>query len=150
MSEEQFLDTNIFLRHLLGDDPAQSPRATAYFQAIEQGRSRARISEIIIFEVVFTLERGYHRSKAEIQSAVLPLLELPGIVLPGKRKFRAVFRLYIEQNISFADAYHVVMMRKLELAEIVSFDRDFDRIPNIKRVEPDSEGALVQANGSPR
>jgi predicted nucleic acid-binding protein len=147
---EQFLDTNIFLRHLLGDDPAQSSRATAYFQVIEQGRSRARVSEIVIFEVVFTLERGYRRSKAEIQSAVLPLLELPSIVLPGKRKFRAVFRLYIEQNISFADAYHVVMMRKLELAEIVSFDRDFDRIPNIKRVEPDSEGALVQANGSPR
>ncbi len=132
---EQFLDTNIFLRHLLGDDPGFSPRATAYFQAIEQGRRRARISEIVVFEVVFTLERGYRRSKAEIQSVLLPLLELPGIVLPGKRKFREIFSLYAEQNISFADAYHVVMMRKLELIEIVSFDQDFDRIPNIKRVE---------------
>jgi predicted nucleic acid-binding protein len=133
---KQFLDTNIFLRHLLGDDPAQSERATAYFQAIEQGLSKARISDIVVFEVVFTLERGYRRSKTEIQSAVLPLLELPGIVLPGKRKFREVFRLYAEQNIPFADAYHVVMMRKLDLSEIVSFDRDFDRVPDIKRVEP--------------
>ena|SRR5215217_3325553 len=147
---DPFLDTNIFLRHLLGDDPAQSPRATTYFQAIDQGRHRARISDIVIFEVVFTLERGYRRSKTEIQSAVLPLLELPGIVLPGKRKFREVFGIYVEQNISFADAYHVVMMRKLKLAEIVSFDREFNRIPNIKRVEPDSEGTLGQANGSAR
>jgi|SRR3954469_18734676 len=133
---EPFLDTNIFLRHFLGDDPQHSPRATAYIQAIEQGQRHARISDIVIFEIVFTLERGYRRSKAEIQSALLPLLELPGILLPRKRKFLDVFRLYIEQNISFADAYHVVMMRKLNLSEIVSFDRDFDRIPDLKRVEP--------------
>ncbi len=133
---KQFLDTNIFLRHLLGDEPAQSERATAHFDAIEQGALRSRISDIVVFEVVFTLERGYRLSKAQIQSAVLPLLELPGIVLPGKRKFREVFRLYTEQNIPFADAYHVVMMRKLNVSEIVSFDRDFDRVPNVKRVEP--------------
>jgi hypothetical protein len=60
-----------------------------------------------------------------VKTSALPLLELPGIVLPGKRKFREVFRLYAERNISFADAYHVVMMRKLELTEIVSFDRGF-------------------------
>ena len=143
MRSEQFLDTNIFLRHLLCDDPAQSPRATAYFQAIEQGLRKARISDIVVFEVVFTLERGYRRSKTEIQSAVLPLLELPGMLLPRKRKFREVFRLYIDKNISFADAYHAVMMRKLNLSEIVSFDRDFDRIPAVTRVEPDSPGELV-------
>jgi predicted nucleic acid-binding protein len=140
---EPFLDTNVFLRHLLGDEPAQSPRASAYFRAIDQGRSRARISDIVIFEVVFTLERGYRRSKAEIQSAVLPLLELPGIALPGKRKFREVFRLYVEQNISFADAYHVVLMKSLRLRQIVSFDRDFNRIPTVQRVEPDTTGELV-------
>jgi predicted nucleic acid-binding protein len=140
---EQFLDTNIFLRHLLGDEPVQSPRATAYFRALQEGHRRARISDIVIFEVVFTLERGYRRSKREIQSAVLPLIELPGIVLPGKRKFREIFRLYTERNISFADAYHVVMMEKLYLSEIVSFDRDFDRIAAVQRVEPDSTGELV-------
>ncbi len=140
----QLLDTNIFLRHLLGDVPEQSRRATAYFQAIEQGLRKARISDIVIFEVVFTLERGYRRTKAEIQSALLPLLELPGIVLPGKRKFREVFGIYVEKNISFADAHHAVMMRKLRLSEIVSFDRDFNRIATVQRVEPDSTGELVK------
>ena len=143
MSEEPFLDTNIFLRHLLGDEPHQSPRATAYVQAIEQGVRRARISDLVVFEVVFTLERGYRRSKAEIQSAVLSLIELPGIVLPGKRKFREVFALYVESNISFADAYHVVLMQQLGLSEMVSFDRDFNRIPTLQRVEPGSDGELV-------
>ena len=137
---ELFLDTNVFLRHLLGDDPVQSPKATAYFRALEQGRVRACISDIVVFEVVFTLERGYRRSKAEIQSVVLPLLALPNLVLPRKRALREVFRLYVEQNISFAEAYHAVLMRRLRLTTIVSFDRDFDRIETVTRVEPGATG----------
>jgi predicted nucleic acid-binding protein len=132
----QFLDTNVFLRHLLADIPEQSQKASAYFRDIEEGTKKAHISDIVVLEVVFTLERAYKRTKAEIQSAVLPLLELPGILLPGKRKFREIFMLYVEKNISFADAYHAVSMQKLNLTEIVSFDRDFDKLPAIKRVEP--------------
>ena len=144
-SEEPFLDTNVFLRHLLGDEPTQSPAASAYFQALELGKTSAHISDIVIFEVVFTLERGYRRSKVGIQGAVLPLLEFPSILLAGKHKFREIFKLYIERNISFADAYHIVMMRKLNLTEVVSFDRDFDRIATVERVEPDTTGELVPA-----
>ena len=140
-----FLDTNILLRHLLGDEPTQSPKATAYVQAIEQGRCRAHISDIVIFEVVFTLERGYRRSKAEIEGALLSLIELPGVLLPTKRKFREVFRLYVERNISFADAYHVVMIQKLGLTQIVSFDRDFNRFATLTRVEPTATGDLTPA-----
>jgi predicted nucleic acid-binding protein len=132
----QFLDTNIFLRHLLGDIPEQSRRASTYFSEIEEGTKKAHISDIVVLEIVFTLERAYKRTKFEIQSAVLPLLELPGILLPGKRKFREVFLLYVEKNISFADAYHAVTMQKLNLTEIVSFDRDFDKLPAINRIEP--------------
>jgi predicted nucleic acid-binding protein len=44
--------------------------------------------------------------------------------------------LYVEKNISFADAYHAVVMQKLNLTEIVSFDRDFDKLPTLKRIEP--------------
>ena len=131
-----FLDTNIFLRQLLADEPTQSPQATAYFEHIKARELTARTSDIVVFEVVFTLERGYRRSKAEIRSHLLPLLELPGIILPGKRKFRQVFDTYVERNISFADAYHAVLMQQLKLTEIVSFDRDFNRIPGITRIEP--------------
>jgi predicted nucleic acid-binding protein len=68
---------------------------------------------------------------------LLPLLELPGIILPGKQHYREVFDLYVDHpSISFADCYHAVLMKQLGLKEIVSFDRDFDRLPNITRIEP--------------
>lgn len=131
-----FLDTNVLLRHLLQDHPDQSPRATAFLGRIEAGEVKVRISDTIVFETVFTLQRYYKQSKADIRENLLPLIELPGIVLPGKRRSRTAFDLYVDLNLPFADAYHAALMQSLGLSEIISFDEDFDRTPGITRQEP--------------
>jgi len=131
-----FLDTNVLLRHLLQDEPGQSARATAFLKRVERGELQVRLADTVIFEAVFTLQRQYRQPKDKIRNALLPLLELPGIVLPGKRRFRKVFDLYVERNLPFADAYHATLMEHLGLSEIATFDSDFDRIPGIRRVTP--------------
>lgn len=131
-----FLDTNILLRHLLGDHPDQSPRATAWLRSLETTGRTAHTADTVILEVVFTLERHYRRSKAEIRDALLPLIELPGLQLPGKRRWRITLDLYVNLNLPLADAYHAVLMTHLNTTEIVSFDHHFDRIPGIVRREP--------------
>jgi predicted nucleic acid-binding protein len=130
-----FLDTNVFLRHLLQDDPDQSPRASAFLKCIEEGSIKVRTSDTVIFETVFTLQKVYRRPKAAIRDTLLPLLELPGIVLPSKRRYRKVFSLYVDGNLPFADAYHAVLMEQLHLTEIVTFDTDFDKIKGITRIK---------------
>lgn len=135
MMTATFLDTNVILRHLLQDDPEQSPKATAFLIRIERGELKVRASELVIFETVFTLQRRYQQPKARIREILLPLLLLPGILLPGKRGWMKVFNTYVDLNLSFADAYHVVLMEKLKLSEIATFDTDFDRVSGIKRVE---------------
>src|SRR3954470_6661404 len=97
------LDTNVFLRHLLADHPVQSLMATAYFERIEQGELRVRTTEVVIFETVYTLQKLYKRPKVAIRDALLPLLELPGIVLPSKKRLREAFDLYITLNLPFPD-----------------------------------------------
>jgi predicted nucleic acid-binding protein len=131
-----FLDTNIILRHLLGDHPDQSPRTTAYMVRIERGEVRVRVADTVIFEAVFTLERTYRQPKARIREGLLALLELPGIILPGQRRMRRAFDLYVDLNLPFADAYHAVLVESLHLTEMVSFDHHFDRVPGLRRVEP--------------
>jgi len=131
-----FLDTNILLRHLLQDHAEQSPRATAYLARIESGDIRVRIAETVIFETVFTLQRQYGQPKSAIRDILVPLIELPGIVLPGKRRMREVFDMYVDLNISFVDAYHAALMKRLGLRDIVTFDRQFNRLRGVRRVEP--------------
>jgi predicted nucleic acid-binding protein len=130
------LDTNILLRHLRADVPHQSPRATALIERIERGDVEVHLADLVIFETVFTLQRSYKVPKDRIRDALLPIIELPGIVLPGKRRFRRVFELYITHNIAFGDAYLAVQMQQLKSRQIYSFDRELDRLPDIERLEP--------------
>ena len=136
MAGVPFLDTNILLRHLRQDHPDYSPRATALLDRVERGDLRVRLAATVVFETVYTLHGLYKQPKAAIRDALLPLLELPGMILPGKRRFHQVFTYYVDLNISFADAYHAVLMEELKLTTIISFDRDFNRVPGIQRIEP--------------
>lgn len=131
-----FLDSNILLRHLLADHPDHSPRATAYLERVERGEVQVQVSDTVIFEAVFTLQRSYGQPRLEIRNAVLPLLELPAVDLPGKRRYRRVFDLYVDENIPFADAFHAVLAEEQAAGEVLSFDTHFDRIQGIRRIEP--------------
>lgn len=106
-------------------------RSAAYLEGIERGELRVKIADTVVFEAAFLLKRRYKQPKRAVGDALLPLLELP-----GKRRLRRVFDMYVERNIPFADAYHAAIALNLGSGEIVSFDRDFDRVPGVRRTEP--------------
>jgi predicted nucleic acid-binding protein len=133
---QAFLDTNILLRHLLQDIPSQSARSSAYLSRIERGELRVHISDFVVFETVFLLERTYEQPRDKVRDVVLGFLHLPGVLLSGKRRFGRVFDLYVGLKISFAEAYHVVLMEQLKTTQIVSYDRDFDKVGHLTRIEP--------------
>jgi predicted nucleic acid-binding protein len=131
------VDTNPILRHLLDDHPQHSDLAHALFGRIEAGEERVLTTDTVIFEAVFTLERFYRVPRNEIKESLLNLLQLPGLVLPGKRAYRSVFDLWVQHpRLSFADCYHASLVERLNLPAIITFDRDFEGIPGIQRREP--------------
>jgi predicted nucleic acid-binding protein len=137
MASVPLLDTNVLIRHIANDDVMLSPRATAYLKRIERGEIEARIADTVVFETVFTLQSFYRHSREDIRDELLPLLELPALRYPGKRRAREVFDLYvIRPSLSFADCLHAVLVMRQGLAGIVSFDRGLDRVPGLVRVEP--------------
>jgi uncharacterized protein len=135
-SSAPFLDSNVLLRHLTQDHEEHSLRATAILSRVESGELQARLADTVVFEVVFTLQRAYRLPKADIRDALVPLLDLPGLLLPKKERIRRALDLYVEANISYGDAYHAVLMRDEGITEVLSFDRDFDRVPWLRRIAP--------------
>ena len=134
---DTFLDTNFLLRHVLQDHSDQSARATALIVAVERGQRTVRLADTVVFEAAYTLEKTYRVPRPTIRDALQPILDLPGIILPGKRLYHQVFDLYVrEQGLSFADSYHVSLAIQLELPTILSFDRKVGRVPGISRAEP--------------
>ncbi|MEX2426031.1 MAG: PIN domain-containing protein [Thermomicrobiaceae bacterium] len=134
----RFLDTNVFLRYLVADLPRQSPRATELFLAIERGEEQVQTSQVVVLETVFTLQKFYRLPLREVRDLLLPLIQFPGIRLAQKAFLESAFDLAIAKNIDFRDAFNAVFMRSLGLNEIYSWDRHFDRVDGIQRIEPGS------------
>lgn len=136
MARFPLLDTNVFLRHLRDDRAEFSPRAGILFERVAAGELVVETTEPILFETVYTLQRFYRQSRAAIRDSLLPLIDLPGIRMPGKPRLRRTFAIYVTYSLSFADAYLAALMLERGHPAIISFDRDYDRIPGVLRVEP--------------
>ena len=95
-------------------------------------------SEAIIAEVVYVLssKQLYSLPRTEIRDLLYPLLLLPGLKLPYRKSYLRALDLYADQAIDFEDALAVAHMERLKIAEVLSYDRGFDRLAGIRRVEP--------------
>lgn len=129
----RFLETNILLRYLTRDDEAKAQRALALLQRLERGEERVRSSTIVIFETIYTLQSFYRLPKARIRELLLPVISLRGLQLPNKPLVRRALDLYVEKNLSFADAYIAAEMLSRGENEIYSWDEHFDRVGGIIR-----------------
>jgi predicted nucleic acid-binding protein len=136
--EHAFLDTNVILRYLLRDDELNAQRCLELLEKAERREIRLRTTDLVIAEVVWVLESPatYNLPRDRIRDLLLPVILLPGLRLPGKKLYRRIFELYVDQCIDFIDAYNAAHMEKQGLARIYSYDSDFDRIADISRVEP--------------
>jgi predicted nucleic acid-binding protein len=132
----RFLETDAILRYLTGDDHDRATAVLELLHRVESGRERVVTSPMVIFEVVFTLQSFYGVPRAGIREMVGTILELRGLSLDGREVFIGALDLYCELNLPFADAFNACYMKRRGLAEIYTFDRDYDRVRGLKRVEP--------------
>lgn len=76
-------------------------------------------------------------SHPEIGARLRPLPSLRGLKLPHKRVVLRALELYSQYpQLDFEDALSMAHMERLGLREILSYDRDFERVLNVIRQEP--------------
>jgi predicted nucleic acid-binding protein len=131
-----FLDTNILIRHLAGDHPDQSPRCRDLLGQLETGARSVWTSHLVVAEVVYVLVRVYQFDRQRVADVLLPLIELPGLRIARKRLFRRVFELFATTALTYPDCYHAALVERSADRRVISFDRGFDRLPNVERIEP--------------
>lgn len=132
----RFLDTNILLRYFTRDDQGKAEKALALLTRIERGEERVKTSPLVIFETVFTLQSFYHVPKARIKELLLPVIRLSGLRLPLKNCCLDALEIYVDNNISFADAFTAAYMKANGMTEVYSWDTDFDKLEGVVRFEP--------------
>jgi predicted nucleic acid-binding protein len=135
---EQFLDTNILIRHFAQDNPDQAARCRTFLAALESGDDEAELLEAILAEAVYVLgsKASYGYPRQAIRGYLTDVVLFPGVRIAHKSTYVRALDLYERHNVDFEDALIAAHMERTGAAAVISFDRDFDRIPGITRREP--------------
>lgn len=131
-----FVDSSVFVRFLTKDDPVKAKDCALLFQKAQKRKIRLLTSEVVIAEIAWVLNSWYRYKRELITEALLAVLNAPYIEIPQRKSlFRAVM-LYAEKKIDLVDAFGAVFMEKKKIKKIYSYDRDFDKLTEIQRLEP--------------
>jgi predicted nucleic acid-binding protein len=127
-----FIDTNVLIRHITGDPPAQAARATRYLQKADE----LLLPDLILAEVAYVLESFYEAPRAQVAATLRAVLAFAAIRVVDDELLLRTVEVYEAHRIDFADAYLVASAERTGVEEVVSFDRAIDRVGTVRRVEP--------------
>lgn len=127
------IDTNIFLEVQLNQEKAQ--QASEILEAVFKNIIHAYITDFTIDSIAIIMEH-YNKSSTEIKRFLVSLLAYEGLEfyqLSIFDKIEATEHMSSLQ-LDFDDACMYQAMQVLKITTIASFDKDFDKIPSIKRL----------------
>lgn len=122
------IDTNVLVRYLVQDDPAQSLRATRILEQRLREDDPGFISLVTIAETVWVLDRAYGMSSAEIAYALERLLQANTLTLQNEQQvFTAMIALKTGAA-GFCDTLIGALGRWAGCASTVTFDKRAARL----------------------
>lgn len=133
------IDTNLLIRFLTEDVPEQAAAAGALFREIERGEVTVEVPDTVIADAVFVLAspRLYRLPRPEVQALLTPLVQLPHFRVHNRQLLIEALAIFgATSRLDFGDCCIIAHLREAGGTQVYSFDRDFDTVPGITRVEP--------------
>lgn len=119
------LDTNIFIRLLIGDIPTQLETAKKIFKEIESGKYQGLVSILVLNEIIWITEHFYKVKRSVYLPQILQLLALKNLkVIEAKKPIIiTILKRMLQKKIDFTDIYLMELANRTK-KPIFSFDRD--------------------------
>ena len=127
-----FVDTNVLVRHLTGDPPAQARLATRYLDRADE----LLLPDLILAEVAYVLESFYEVGRSEVAEALRAVLTFRAIRVVDAPLLMRTVELYEVHRLDFADAYLAASAERSGVGVVASFDRGLDKVTTVVREEP--------------
>ncbi len=135
-----FLDANVFVYAAGAPSPWREP-CLGVLRAVADGRLHATTSVEVAQEVLHVLcRRGARAEGLAIVRAMTGLF--PAMLSVTPNELLAACELVARHDgLPVRDALHAVTAMRAGCSDIVSYDRDFDRIDGLRRLTPESVSA---------
>ncbi len=129
-----FLDANIFLEVELGD--TRSEECKKLFSEIYKQGIRATTSDFIVYTCLLQIENK--SSVNDMRDFIVFLDNMTNIEIhsPSYKTIYNAIDLMEKYKLDFEDALVVAIMTALNISELISFDKHFDKVKELKRLEP--------------
>jgi predicted nucleic-acid-binding protein len=118
------LDTNLLVRYLTKDDPAQFAKAKALIDASAAAGDRFVISNAVLCELVWVLRTTYEYSREDIARALEQILATAEFDVERSDEARLALREFQSTKADFSDALIGRINQLLGADHTVTFDRD--------------------------
>jgi predicted nucleic acid-binding protein len=120
------IDANVILRYLLADHPDLHARAKALLDDVRVGHRTVIVTEAVVAECVYVMQRLYRVPRAEAVDKLGGLLAYRGIAGADVPVLRRALAVYGETNLSFADTLLAARAQALKLP-VTTFDEALKR-----------------------
>jgi len=97
------LDTNILVRYLTQDDPAQAAKVNALMAETEENDGRLFANNMVVCELIWVLEYAYEFDKSDIVAAVDKILATRQFEFENKDLLRLALDDYRASRADFSD-----------------------------------------------
>lgn len=132
-----FVDTNLFLRYLTNDVPAQADVVEKLLRQAEQNKIQLVTNSMVVAEIIWTLESYYEVERQDIQNKILAILNTAGLGIPESNLILKAIIWYAEKNVDFIDAYNAAWMEQEGIEKIYTLDqKHFARFDNVEVIKP--------------
>ena len=117
------IDTNLLLRLILNDDPAQTHLAKDFIESNCSETKPGFINLVALTECVWALEYVYKASRAEILASLQKLLTTAGLAVENPVIAETALETYARVKVDFADALISAINAGLGCEKTVTFDK---------------------------
>ncbi|MCG2692387.1 PIN domain-containing protein [Microgenomates group bacterium] len=125
------VDTDILIRFFTNDDPVKALR----FERFLRSERKMAVTAVTVAEIYWVLSSFYRFSKKKILDCLESLVSKPNI-LCSKLLLLETITILRHHSLSFVDAFIAAYSLSKHHGQVLSYDKGFDKIKLIKRVEP--------------
>ncbi len=118
-----FIDTNYFLRFLLGDNSQQFSQVKRLFKQGAKDQIKLFTNLVVIFEIYWVINQFYRKSKKETVQTMNNIFSLSFIEIPEIETLQHALQLFEKNSLEFEDCYHLAYARENGAKKLATFDQ---------------------------
>jgi len=123
-----FVDTDYFLRLLIGDVKEQHQKAKTLFLKGAEGKLKLFTSIIVIFEIYWVLNSFYQKKKEKVIEILEKIFQLKFVKIENSNILQEAIKIYKITNLDLEDSYNLVLVKAKGIKIFKTFDRKLEKV----------------------